>query len=103
VVQGRCLCLANQPGDAEPVLRDALAINAARSKDEWKTAEARILLGLALAAQNRYADAEPELESGLAILKRQDGRAPYHARRLISEAADALVRCAAARGNSESK
>lgn len=103
VVQGRSLCLANQPGDAEPALRDALEIYATRSKDEWKTAEARILLGLALAAQNRYADAQPELEAGMAILKRQDGRAPYHARRLISEAADALVRCAAARGNSESK
>lgn len=42
--------------------------------DDWRTAEARSLLGACLAAQGRYAEAEPLLVDSYVIMERKRGK-----------------------------
>ena len=53
-------------GDAEPVLRECLAIRQGKEPDAWTTFNAQSLLGGALLGQKKHADAEKKVADGQA-------------------------------------
>jgi hypothetical protein len=61
---GRCLILQQKYPEAVSVLREHLDIKEKAVPDVWTTAEARTLLGEALAGQRSFPEAEPLLLAG---------------------------------------
>jgi serine/threonine-protein kinase len=60
--------------EAEPPAREALTLfRASASSPSWRTADAESVLGSCLAAQGRFAEAEPLLLGSYPILKRDPG------------------------------
>ena len=55
---------ADRPAEAEPVIRECLAILEKNRPDEWDTSFTRMSLGTALLQQKKYIAAEPLLLSG---------------------------------------
>ena len=66
--------------DAEPILRESLAIGVKKQPDDWTTFHARSLLGGALLGQKKYADAEPLLLQGYEGMKQNVAKIPPLAR-----------------------
>lgn len=63
--------------DAEPTARECLAIYEKSLPDDWRTFDAKSMLGASLLGQKKYAEAEPLLLSGYDGLKqREDKIAP---------------------------
>jgi eukaryotic-like serine/threonine-protein kinase len=86
--------------DAEPVVREALTVRAAKDPTGWGTANTRSILGRALLGQKRYADAEPLLTAGYDELKAKAKSIPAVVRRQrLDEALTGLADLAAARGD----
>ena len=56
--------------DAEPLLRECLALGEQKAPDAWQTHHARSLLGGALFGLKKYADAEPQLVQGCQGMKK---------------------------------
>jgi serine/threonine protein kinase/tetratricopeptide (TPR) repeat protein len=56
--------------DAEPLLRESLALAEQKAADAWQTHHARSLLGGALFGQKKYAEAEPQLVQGYQGMKK---------------------------------
>jgi tetratricopeptide (TPR) repeat protein len=80
-------------GQAEPVLREALAIREKAQPKAWTTNNARSLLGEALAGQKKYAEAERLLVQGFEKLKKGKDQIPETFRAVrLTEAADRLIR-----------
>ena len=50
--------------DAEPLLRESVALGKKHAPDAWDTHRAKSLLGAALLGQKKYAEAEPLLVHG---------------------------------------
>ena len=63
-ILGSCLLKQNKHADAEPVLRECLAIRAQRMPGAWGHYNAMSMLGGALAGQGKYTEAEPLLLEG---------------------------------------
>jgi tetratricopeptide (TPR) repeat protein len=61
---GRCLILEKKFAEAVSILRDYLALKEKTSPDDWTTAEARSLLGEALAGLGSFQEAERLLLAG---------------------------------------
>lgn len=61
---GWVLLLLDRPAEAEPLLREGLAIREKHPPDDSRIAGTRVLLGSALAALGRCAEAEPLLRTG---------------------------------------
>jgi tetratricopeptide (TPR) repeat protein len=59
--------------EAESYLREGLAICEKAQPDDWTTFNARFILGTALLAQKKYADAEPLLLEGYEGMKKREG------------------------------
>ena len=71
---GQTLVLQSRAKEAEPLLREALEIRLTMLGDaDWRTAEAKSLLGLCLAALEQYEDAESLLSQSYATLKEVRG------------------------------
>jgi serine/threonine protein kinase/tetratricopeptide (TPR) repeat protein len=64
--------------DAEPVLRDCLAIREKQMPDSWLTFNTQSLLGGALLGQKKYAEAEPLLVKGYEGMKTREKTIPQH-------------------------
>ncbi len=77
--------------EAEPLLREALAIREQRNPDDWRTFNTRSLLGGALAGQKKYADAEPLLLTGYEGMKARAKSILPQAATRIPEALDRLI------------
>ena len=60
--------------EAEPLLRECLAICEKASADDWKRYDAMSLLGGALLGQGRYAEAEPLIVPGYEGMKERESR-----------------------------
>jgi serine/threonine protein kinase len=73
---GRFLLQHGQPAEAEPVLRECLAIREKKMPDDFRTFNARSLLGEALLGQQKYAEAEPLLLNGYQGLKQREATIP---------------------------
>ena len=60
--------------EAEPLLREALAIREKATPDDWRRYDAMSLLGGALLGQGRYAEAEPLVVAGYEGMKAREAR-----------------------------
>jgi len=88
---GRELVSSN-PQVAEPLLRHCLSIRLRLAPQEWKCFATRSLLGEALAGQQQYAEAEPELLAAYDGLLAKVDQIPERSRRELADAAGRLVR-----------
>ena len=79
--------------EAEPLLRECLAIREKTKPDAWTTFNTRRMLGSALLGQKKYADAEPLLLKGYEGMKEREKSIPKSggADKRIPEALDALI------------
>ena len=79
--------------EAEPLLRECLAIREKTKPDDWRTFNTRRLLGSALLGQKKYADAEPLLLKGYEGMKQREKSIPKSGggEKRIPEALDALI------------
>jgi tetratricopeptide (TPR) repeat protein len=91
-VLGSCLLETGKPAEAEPVLRECLALREKHQPDGWSTFNAKSLLGGALAGQQKYAEAEPLLLAGYEGMEVRTKTIPPHAQIRLSEARQRLVK-----------
>ncbi len=77
--------------DAEPVLRECLALREKKQPDAWTTFNTQSLLGGALLGQKKYADAEPLLVKGYEGMKRREKTIPPPAATRLPDALDRLI------------
>jgi hypothetical protein len=78
--------------EAEPLLREAIAIRAKATPDDWERYDAMSLLGGALLGQGRYAEAEPLVIASYEGMKARESRMPVPERFRLREAAERVVR-----------
>jgi serine/threonine protein kinase/DNA-binding SARP family transcriptional activator len=88
---GMLLLQAGRPAEAEPVLRECLALREKKQPDDWKTFQTRSLLGGALLALKKPAEAEPLLLQGYEGLKQREGKISAANRMRVTEALERLV------------
>jgi hypothetical protein len=82
--------------EAEPVLRECLAIREKAQSEMWSTFNTQSMLGGALLGQKKFAEAEPLLLAGYEGLKQREKTIPPQAATRIPEALDRLVDLASA-------
>ncbi len=87
--------------DAETLLRDALAKFESKAPDSWQQFRARSLLGTCLAAQGKYAEAEPLLIDGYRGMTAQIDSMPFDQRSGIVEMGQKIVQFYEAWGKPE--
>jgi len=88
---GRSLLEAKAFTEAEPLLREALAIREKAQPDAWTTFNTQSLLGGALLGQKKNADAEPLLLKGYEGMKQREKTIPPQGIIRIPEALDRLI------------
>ncbi len=88
---GLSLLEQHKPVEAEPILRECLAIREKTEPDAWSTANAASMLGGSLLGQQKYAEAEPLLLSGYEGLMRREETIPPDAKVRLTEAIERLV------------
>ena len=62
--------------EAEPPARECLTIREKKLPDDWRTFNARSMLGGSLLGQKKYAEAEPLLLSGYEGMKQREDKIP---------------------------
>jgi serine/threonine protein kinase/lipopolysaccharide biosynthesis regulator YciM len=77
--------------DAEPILRDCLAIQIKKQPDQWTTFGTRSMLGEALTGQKKYAEAEPLLLQGYEGMKEREKNIPPQSKVRLVEGLERLV------------
>ena len=77
--------------EAEPLLRECVAIREKQQPDAWTTFNTKSLLGGALLGQKKYADAEPLIVSGYEGMKQREKTIPPEGTTRIPEALDRLI------------
>jgi hypothetical protein len=77
--------------DAQPLLRQCLAIRVKAQPDAWTTFNTRSLLGGALLGQKKYAEAEPLLRQGYEGMKAREKAIPPQGSTRLPEAIDRLI------------
>jgi hypothetical protein len=80
-----------QWAEAEPLLRECVAIREQKEPEDWQTFNTKSLLGEALLGQKKYAEAEPLLMSGYEGMKQREKTIPPQAMSRIVEALDRLI------------
>jgi tetratricopeptide (TPR) repeat protein len=100
--QGEKMLGRKRQTDAEPILRECLAILQKKMPGDWTRFHAQSLLGEALLAQKNYAEAEPVLIEGYDGLKARQGQIPpLYARHHVAEAGKRIVQLYEAWGRAE--
>ena len=87
--------------EAEPHLRECLAIREQTQPDVWSTFNTKSLLGGALLGQKKFADAEPLLLAGYEGMKQRDKTIPEQGKIRLPEAVERLVQLYEATGKKE--
>ncbi len=77
--------------EAEPVLRECLAIREKKQPDVWTTFNARSMLGGSLLGQGKHAEAEPLILSGYEGLKARVGKDPAGSEQRLAAASERVV------------
>jgi tetratricopeptide (TPR) repeat protein len=77
--------------EAEPILRECLAIREKTQPDVWNTFNTKSLLGGAFLGQSKFADAEPLLIAGYEGMKQREKTIPLQAQVRLTEALERLV------------
>jgi len=90
-VRGLSLVRRGQWSEAEPSLRECLAIREKTQPDTWSTFNTQSSLGGALMGQKKYAEAEPLLRKGYEGMKQREKSIPQERRVRLSEALDWLI------------
>jgi eukaryotic-like serine/threonine-protein kinase len=90
-VLGLSLLTVGAWGDAETVLRSCLKTREAQEPEDWKTFNARSMLGGALLGQKMFADARPLLLEGYKGMKDRQAIMPNESEVRLVEAVDRLV------------
>jgi hypothetical protein len=85
------LLACNRFQEAEPYLRECLAIRAKTQPDAWTTFNTQSMLGGVLLAQKKYADAEPLLRQGYEGMKQRETKIPQGGQVRLTEAVARLV------------
>jgi serine/threonine protein kinase len=91
VLLGLNLLRQNKSADAEAVLRECLAIYEKKQPNAWSTFNTKSVLGGALLAQKKYADAEPLLLQGYEGMKQREASIPPVFKARLAEALERLV------------
>jgi pentatricopeptide repeat protein len=89
---GENLVRRSKSSDAEPLLRECLAIYEKKLPQHWRRFEVQNLLGASLLAQGKYADAEPQLIASYTELKARERALAPRSKSRLAEAGDRLVR-----------
>jgi hypothetical protein len=87
--------------EAEPLLRECLAIREQRLPDSWLRFNTQSMLGGALLGQQKYAEAEPLLLQGYEGMKQREARIPPPEKARLPEAVERLVQLYEATGQLE--
>jgi tetratricopeptide (TPR) repeat protein len=87
--------------EAEPPLRESLAVREASGLDDWRTFQARAALGAALLGQGRRADAEPLLRTGYEGMRARADRIPPPSRFRLAQSLDRLIAWGEAAGKAD--
>ena len=95
---GMGLLEQKQWAEAEPLLRECLAIREKTQPDAWTTFNTKSMLGGALLGQKKYADAEPLLLAGYEGMKKQEAKIPPPGKIRLTEAVERLVQLYEATG-----
>jgi serine/threonine protein kinase len=98
---GDTLLAAQQPLDAESVLRESLAIRAKHEPEAWTTFNTQSMVGAALVGQKKYAEAEPLLLRGYEGMKKREANIPPQGRIRLTEALQRLVQLYEATGKND--
>jgi serine/threonine protein kinase/tetratricopeptide (TPR) repeat protein len=88
---GLMLFRLNSYAEAEPLLRESLAIYEMLKHDSWVTFNIMSLLGEVLLAQKKYTDAEPFLLKGYEGMKAREKNIPPHNSTRIPEVLGRLI------------
>jgi tetratricopeptide (TPR) repeat protein len=88
---GNLLLEAKAFAEAEPLLREGLAIREKTQPDGWSTFNAKSMLGGALVGQKKYVDAEPLLLAGYEGMKQREKAIPPLGKTRIPRAIDRLI------------
>ena len=88
---GRNLLKRQRWSEAEPLLREGLAIATKAIPDSWRRFHAMSVLGGALVGKKSYAEAEPLVVEGFDGLRKREPSVPAGSRIIISEAAERIV------------
>jgi serine/threonine protein kinase/tetratricopeptide (TPR) repeat protein len=88
---GTSLLQQKQWTEAEPLLRECLAIREKTQSNVWFTFNTQSMLGGALLGQKKYAEAEPLLRKGYEGMKQREKTIPPQAVSRIVEALDRLI------------
>ena len=87
--------------EAEPLLRECLAIREKTQPDVWSTFNTKSLLGGALLGQKKYAEAEPLLLAGYEGMKQREKTIPEQGKIRLPEAVERLVQLYEATGKKD--
>ena len=77
--------------EAEPLLRECLAIRELKEPDDWRTFNTKSLLGGALLGQRKYTEAEPLLLAGYEGMRQREATIPEPGKPRLPEALDRLI------------
>jgi hypothetical protein len=89
---GRLLLKEDRFSEAEPLVREALAMLERATPSDWRRYHAMSLLGGSLLGQGRCAEAEPLVRLGYDGLKDRAAGMQYRDRPLVREAAERVIR-----------
>ena len=89
---GSILLKQNKYAEAEPILRECLAIREEREANDWLRFNALSMFGAALLGQKKYVEAEPLLLQGYEGMKQRESQIPTAGKTRLPEAAERLIR-----------
>jgi tetratricopeptide (TPR) repeat protein len=101
VALGRNLLVQSRWSEAEPILRECMAIGEKATPDDWVRFKATSLLGGSLLGQGRFADAEPLIVQGYEGMKSREARIPGVERHHLHEGAERVINLFEAWGRPE--
>jgi serine/threonine protein kinase/tetratricopeptide (TPR) repeat protein len=78
--------------DAEPLLRECLAIREKSMPDDWRRFNAMSMLGEALLGRRQFAEAEPLLLRGYEGINQREAKIPANAKQRLAEATERIAR-----------
>ena len=97
----RDLLAAGGFAEAEAPARQCLALRERETPDDWRTFNARSMLGGSLLGQKKHAEAEPWLLSGYEGLKQRENQIPAAGRPCLKETLQRLVQLYDATGRAD--
>ncbi len=98
---GTFLLKSRAYAEAEPLLRECLAIRQEAQPDMWSTFNTKSVLGGALLGQKKNAEAEPLLLAGYEGIKKREATIPPQGKVRLTEALERLVQLYQATGKAD--